>query len=74
MKGEIIDGKTVLKFYQAHYLIAQMPVTEVNDDFGEKNINFVKLIEHNENQVKLIFGNLEFNAYKIINLGGGGSK
>jgi hypothetical protein len=70
VKGEKIDGKTVLKFYQAHYLIAQLPVIEINDDFGEKNINFIKLIDHSDTQVKLIFGNLEFNAYRIIDLGG----
>jgi hypothetical protein len=45
-----------------------MPVVEINDDFGEKGIIFVKLIDHNDGQVKLIFGNLEFNAYRILDL------
>lgn len=66
--GEKRDGKTYLKFYQAHFLIAEIPAQETNDDFGQETVHFVKLLEHNENQVKIIFGSIDFNAYSIINI------
>jgi hypothetical protein len=66
IKGEKLDGKPVLKLYQAHYLIAQLPAVETKDDFGQKELNFVKLIDYNDHAIKIIFGNLDFNAYAIV--------
>lgn len=66
VKGEKIDGKPVLKFYQAHYLMAQIPAIETKDDFGQQQVNFVKLIDHSAGQVKIIFGGIDFNAYAVI--------
>jgi hypothetical protein len=71
IKGEMLNGSPVLKFYQSHHLIAQLPVIEIDHDFGEKNINFVKLIDHEPAQVKLIFGNMDFNAYRILDVAEG---
>ena len=68
VKGEIIDGKPLLKLYQAHYLIAQIPAIETSDDFNEEEILFAKLIPINDNQIKIIYGSLDLNAYAFINV------
>ena len=47
-------------------MIAKLPATETNDDFGEQTINFVKLIPHGDYHVQIIYGSLDFNAYSII--------
>lgn len=65
--GEKINGKPVLKLYQAHYLIGEIPAIETKDDFNQPTVQFVKLINNGEKQVKIIFGSLDFNAYSIIN-------
>jgi hypothetical protein len=66
VKGEKVNGKPVINFYQAHYTMAQIPAIETDNDFGEKNINFVKLIDAADGKVKIIFGNMDFNAYAVI--------
>ena len=66
--GEKINGVPVIKLYQAHYLIAQLPACETLDDFDQKTINFVKLIQDEEDKVKIIFGNVDFNAYTILDV------
>ena len=66
--GEKKDGKIYLKLYQAHNLLASLEAKETNEDFGEEEINFVKLIQENDNQVKIIFGSLDFNAYTLVNI------
>ena len=66
--GEKQNGKIYLKLYQAHNLLASLEAKETNEDFDDDEINFVKLIQENENQVKIIFGSLDFNAYTIVNV------
>lgn len=65
--GEKVDGKPILKLYQAHTLIAQLPAVETRDDFDQEYVNFVKLINHGSGRAKIIFGNLDFNAYTVVN-------
>ena len=60
------DGNVYLKLYQAHDLIAKIPAEETDDDFGEENINFAKLIPHGDYHVEIIYGDMDFNAYSII--------
>ncbi len=66
--GKKENGKTHLKLYQAHYLIADIPAIETDDDFNEKTITFVKLSQYSTKQVRIIFGCVDFNAYAIINI------
>lgn len=66
--GEKVNGEPVIKLYQAHYLIAQLPACETLDDFGQKHINFVELLPEDEDKVKIIFGNIDFNAYTILDI------
>ena len=68
IEGEKKDGKPYIKMYQAHYLIAKLPAKETNDDYNQETVHFVKLIEHGDKQVKIIFGSLDFNAYSIVDI------
>ena len=68
VKGEKINGMPVLKFYQAHYEMAEFPAVETQDDFGEETISFVKWVPVNDNQIKVLYGSMDFNAYAIINI------
>lgn len=68
VKGEKINGTPVLKFYQAHYEMAQFPAVETQDDFGEETISFVKWVSENDNQIKVLYGSMDFNAFAIINI------
>lgn len=66
--GEKKNGKPYLKFYQAHYLMAEIPAKETHDDFNQETVHFVNLLDNGEKQVKIIFGSLDFNAYSIVNV------
>ena len=66
--GEKINGEPVIKLYQAHYMIAQLPACETKDDFNQETINFVDLLQEEDNKVKIIFGNVDFNAYTILDV------
>ncbi len=68
VEGEKKNGKPVLKLYQAHFLMAEIPAVETNDDFNQETVHFVKLLENGEKQVKIIFGSIDFNAYSIIDI------
>lgn len=68
VKGEMVDGQPRIKLYQAHFLLADFPAIETNDDFNEPELNFVRLIEHNDTQLKIIFGSVDFNAYAVVEL------
>ncbi len=66
--GEKKDGRVTLKLYQAHFLIAELPATETQDDYGKETVHFVDLLGVNETQVKIIFGSIDLNAYSIIDV------
>ena len=60
------DNNIYLLFYQSQFLKGKIKANETNDDYGEDNIDFVKLIPYNEHYVKIIFGSLDFNAYSYV--------
>ena len=60
------DNRIYLNFYQSQYLKATVEATETKDDFGEKEVDFVKIQEYNGSYAKLIFGSLDFNAYAYL--------
>ena len=66
--GEKRAGKPVLKLYQAHFLIAEIPATETYDDFGQESVNFVNVIDASGNKLKIIFGSIDFNAYAVVDI------
>ncbi len=66
--GEKKNNKPVIKFYQAHFLLGEIPATETQDDFNKETVTFVDVIENGENQIKIIYGSIDFNAYAIVNI------
>ena len=68
-KGEKKNGQPVIQLYQSKNLMAEIPATETNDDFNEPEVNFIKMIDAgNDNQVKFIFGSMDFNAYAVMDI------
>lgn len=66
--GKKIKDKVYLDFYQSSTLEASIEATETNNDFGEKTINFVKVLPYDEKRIKIIYGSLDFNAYTFVNI------
>lgn len=66
--GKKENGKVYLKLYQSKTLMANLQATETNDDYNQTAINFVKLIEHNPNQILIIYGSVDFNAYTVVDV------
>ena len=62
------NGNTILKLYQAQYVMAQLPATETNEDFEEDTITFAKWVPEGENKIKIIYGSLDFNAYAYVDI------
>ena len=60
------DGNVIMKLYQAHYLIAQYPAQETEEDLFEERINYLILDDYAENKVKINYGSMDFNAFVII--------
>lgn len=57
-----------LDFYQSSIRVARVPAIETNNDFKEKEINFVKLMPYNAQRVEVIYGSIDFNAYTFIRI------
>lgn len=69
IKGEKEDdGSVVLKFCQAQYIMAQIPASETDDDFGEETITFAKWLPENDDKIKVIYGSIDFNAFAVLNI------
>lgn len=63
------DGENfVLKLYQSHYLMAQFPAVETNDDFDEDTITFARWFPEGDDKIKIIYGSLDYNGYALINI------
>ena len=68
ISGEKKNGKPYLKFYQSHYLMAEIPAVETSDDYNQETVHFVKILDNGEKQIKIIFGSLDFNAYSVVDI------
>lgn len=60
------NNDVYLSFYQSQFFKGKIRACETNDDFGEDEIDFAKLLPYNESFVKIIFGSLDLNAYAYI--------
>ena len=60
------NGVLYLKFFQAHKLVGKLKARETDDDFGEQDIMFVKVLPHKEGVLKIIYGAIDYNAYAFI--------
>ena len=58
--------KIYLKLYQGHYLMAEIEAQETLEDFNEPEVHFVKFITDKDNQLKIIYGSIDYNAYAIL--------
>lgn len=64
--GERKDGAVIISLYQAHELKARLKAQETDDDFGEQDIVFIKLLPYKQNIMKLIFGSVDVNAFTYV--------
>lgn len=60
------EGFVTLKLYQAHYMIAQYPAQETDEDLFDEHINYLTLEDFGENKVKINYGSMDFNAFAIV--------
>lgn len=65
--GEKQNNKIYLSFYQGHRLMAKVEAIETLDDFDSNEIYFLKTEPIGNNQLKIMFGSMEFNAYIFVN-------
>ena len=60
------DGFVVMKLYQAHYMVAQFPAEETEEDLFDEYINYIKLNDFNDKYVKINYGSMDFNAVAFV--------
>ncbi len=60
------DKKIYILFYQSQFLKGKVQAEETEDDFGEENLDFARLIPYNDSFVKMVFGCIDFNAFAYI--------
>ncbi|MBQ8460529.1 hypothetical protein IJ541_10575 [bacterium] len=68
VKGEKNGNKITLNFYQAQFLMAQIPAAETTEDFGEDEILFIKWEPDGDYKIKIMYGSMEFNAYAYVEI------
>lgn len=49
-------------------MLASLEAVETNEDFGEEEINFVRLIDNGDEQAKIIYGSVDFNAFVVVRI------
>ncbi len=67
VEGEKNQENVTLNIYQAGNLLTKIPAIETKDDFDQEEILFANWLSEGENQIKIIYGSLDFNAYAIVN-------
>lgn len=60
------DGFVTMKLYQAHYMIAQYPAEETDEDLFDEHINYLTLEDFDATKVKINYGSMDFNAFAIV--------
>ncbi len=61
------EGAITMKLYQAHYMLAQYPAQETEEDLFDDKINYLTIEDYNDKQVKINYGSMDFNAFAIVN-------
>lgn len=59
-------NKIYILFYQSQFFKGKIEATETEDDYGEKELDFARLLPFNDSFVKIIFGSIDFNAYVYV--------
>ena len=65
-EGEKNKSGVFINLYQSHDLIVKIKARETDDDFGEPNIMFIKLLPYKDGVMKLIYGSIQLNAYVYL--------
>lgn len=60
------DNKIYISFYQSQFYKGKIQASETQDDFGEKEVDFARILPCNDSFVKLIFGSIDYNLYTYI--------
>lgn len=60
------NGKVMMKFYQAHFMIAEFLAKETEEDLFDEYINYLTLDDLDETHAKINFGSIDFNAYAVV--------
>jgi hypothetical protein len=68
IKGENNNGRAYLSLYQAHELIAKIPATITEEDFDKEELLFADWVSLNDEEIKIIYGSLDFNAFAILKI------
>ena len=58
--------KIYVSLYQSQFFKGKIEVAETEDDYGEKELDFARILPYNDSFVKLIFGSIDFNAYAFL--------
>ena len=66
VEGEKNKNGVFINLYQSHDLIAKIKAKETDDDFGEKDIMFVKVLPYKDGIMKMIYGSIKLNAYTYL--------
>lgn len=56
-----------MKLYQAHYVIAEVPAVETEEDLYDEHLNYLTLDDYEGDRVKINYGSMDFNAFAIVN-------
>ena len=59
-------NKVFLNFYKGHSMVAKIDAYETDDDFNSEDIYFLKYETFPNNQLKIMFGSMEFNAFTFV--------
>lgn len=60
------NKKVFVSFYQSQFFKGELEVNETDDDFGEEDLDFAKILPYNDSYMRMIFGSLDFNAYVFV--------
>ncbi|MFI3300753.1 MAG: hypothetical protein R3Y28_04960 [Candidatus Gastranaerophilales bacterium] len=66
--GESKDGEAYLVFYQSHHLVAKIHAEITEDDFRKNEICFIEMQPYSKDDVRIIFGSMEFNAFTFLTI------
>ena len=57
-----------INFYQGNSLIAKVKAVETENDYGQKTLNYVKIITEQDNKAKIIYGDLDCNLETTVEI------
>ena len=60
------EDRVTMKLYQAHYMLAEFPAQETEEDLFDDKINYLTIEDYDNEQVKINYGSMDFNAFAIV--------